>query len=212
MKREKICDKAIFIAKKRYVMSVLNSEGVRYDEPKVSVTGIDAARSTTPDVCKKKFFEAFKIIVTEGEQETQKFIRDFKQEFFDLPIEDISKVSGTNDVDGYADHNSVYKKACPIHIRGCLIMNKWIGDNGLVNRYPLIQSGDKIKFVYLKLPNPLKENIISFIDKPPAEIDIEKYINRELQFSKVFLDPIQNILDALGWSPEKLDTLESFFS
>jgi len=212
MKREKIADKAIFVAKKRYILNVLNSEGVHYDEPKVSVTGIDAARSSTPEICRKKFFEAFKIIVTQGESETQEFIRDFKEEFFSLPVQHIAKVSGTNDVDGYADPRTIYKKACPIHIRGCLLSNKWTVDNDLVNRYPLIQSGDKIKFVYLKLPNPLRENIISFIESPPTEMEIDIYVDREKQFSKVFLDPIQNILDSLGWSATKVDTLEDFFA
>jgi DNA polymerase elongation subunit (family B) len=212
MKREKIADKAIFVAKKRYILNVLNSEGVHYDEPKVSVTGIDAARSSTPEICRKKFFEAFKIIVTQGESETQEFIRDFKEEFFGLSVQHIAKVSGTNDVDGYADPRTIYKKACPIHIRGCLLSNKWTVDNDLVNRYPLIQSGDKIKFVYLKLPNPLRENIISFIESPPAEMEIDNYVDREKQFSKVFLDPIQNILDSLGWSATKVDTLEDFFA
>ena len=90
-------------------------------------------------------------------------------------------------------------------------MNKWIVDNGLENKYNLIQSGDKIKFVYLKLPNPIRENVISFVDKLPSEIDIEPYIDRDKQFSKVFLDPLQHILDALGWSATKLNTLDDFF-
>ena len=211
MKREKISDKAIFCAKKRYIMNVLNSEGVHYEEPKVSVTGIDAARSSTPDICKKKFFEAFKIIVTQGEAETQKFIEKFRNEFFQLPVEDIAKVSGTNDIDRYVDKQTVYKKACPIHIRGCILMNKWIVDNGMENKYPLIQSGDKIKFVYLKMPNPIRENVISFVDAPPAQLNLDAYVDRDKQFSKVFLDPLQNVLDALNWSGTKLDTLDSFF-
>lgn len=198
-------------AKKRYILNVLNSEGVRYDEPKVSVTGIDAARSSTPEVCKDRFLQAFKIIVSEGEEATQKFIKDFKEEFFSLPLESISKVSGTNDIDSFVDPRTIYKKGCPIHVRGCLLMNKWIADNQLENQYPLIQSGDKIKFLYLKLPNPLRENVVSFIDKPPAELNLGQYADREKQFAKVFLGPIQLILDVLGWSATKIDTLEDFF-
>jgi DNA polymerase elongation subunit (family B) len=212
MKREKISDKTIFVAKKRYIMSVLNSEGVHYDEPKVSVTGIDAARSSTPDICKKRFMEVFKVIVNEGEESVQKFISDFKEEFCSLPIEDISKVSGTNNVEGYADKTMIYKKGCPIHIRGCLVMNRWVEDSGLADRYTLIGSGDKVKFIYLKMPNPLREDVVAFIDAPPEEIDLDLYADKEKQFEKVFLGPLQKILDALGWSGIKVANLESFFS
>lgn len=211
MKREKISDRTIFVAKKKYIMSVLNSEGVHYDEPKISPTGIDAARSSTPDVCKKNFIEAFKLIMSKDEKVTQRFIEQFKEQFFSLRIEDISKVSGTNDIDKWLTPNYDYLKGCPIHVRGCAVMNKWIVENKLENRYPLIQSGDKIKFVYLKLPNPLRENVISFIDQPPKELQLEKYVDRELQFSKVFQDPLCHVLDAVGWSAVEISTLEDFF-
>lgn len=211
MKREKISDKTIFIAKKRYIMNTLNSEGVHYEQPKVSVTGIEAVRSSTPEVCRTKFIEAFSVIVNQGEAEVQQFIKQFREQFDTLPPEEIGKVSGTDDIERYIDSSTIYKKGCPIHVRGCLLFNHRLKKLKLDHKYKPIQSGDKIKFVYLMTPNPLMENIISFVDVLPEEMGLTPYIDREKQFDKVFLDPLQLILDAVGWKAAKIDTLEQFF-
>ena len=211
MKREKISDKTIFIAKKRYIMNTLNSEGVHYEKPKVSVTGIEAVRSSTPEVCRSKFIEAFGVIVNEGEEQVQEFIKQFREQFDKLSPEEIGKVSGTDNIERYQDPSAVYKKGCPIHVRGCLLYNHRLKTLKLDQKYQPIRSGDKIKFVYLKTPNPLMENIVSFVDVLPEEMGLGPYIDREKQFDKVFLDPLQHILDAVGWQSIKVDTLERFF-
>lgn len=211
MKREKITDRAIFIAKKRYIMNVLNSEGVHYETPKISVTGVESVRSSTPEICREKMKESFKVIMNGTEAETQEFIADFRREFKSLPVDQIAKISGTDDLEKYADSKSIYKKGCPIHVRGCLLYNDFLSKKGITNKYEKIQSGDKIKFVYLKTPNPLRENIISFPNALPEEFGLHQYIDHDTQFEKVFLTPVKNILDSINWSPEKLDTLESFF-
>jgi DNA polymerase elongation subunit (family B) len=211
MKREKISDKTIFIAKKRYIMNTLNSEGVHYEKPKVSVTGIEAVRSSTPEVCRSKFIDAFGVIVNQGEEQVQEFIREFREHFNKLPADEIGKVSGTDDIEKYKDPSAIYRKGCPIHVRGCLLYNHRLKLLKLDRKYKPIQSGDKIKFVYLKTPNPLMENIVSFVDVLPEEMGLAPYIDREKQFDKVFLDPLQHILDAVGWQSVKIDTLERFF-
>lgn len=211
MKREKITDKTLFIAKKRYIMNTLNSEGVHYEEPKISVTGIESVRSSTPEVCREKMKQAFKVIMNGTEDEVQNFIETFREEFRNLPIEDISKISGTDDLEKYADKKSIYRKGCPIHVRGCLLYNDYLSRQPYGHKYEKIQSGDKVKFVYLKTPNPLRENIIAFSSVLPKEFALDSYVDFDNQFEKVFLTPVRNILDAIGWSAEKVDTLESFF-
>jgi len=211
MKREKINDRAVFVAKKKYVLNTLNSEGVHYATPKVSVTGLESVRSSTPEICRNKLKEAFSVIMTKTEEDIQEFIADFKQEFMKLAPEDIGKNTGTDEIEKFMDSTSLYKKGTPIHYRGCILYNDFIKRKGLDNKIETISSGDKVKFVYLKLPNPVRENVISFPTYLPKEMGLDNYIDYELQFEKVFLKPLKNTLDAVGWSTEKTYTLDSFF-
>jgi DNA polymerase elongation subunit (family B) len=210
MKREKITNVTVLIAKKRYIMNVLNSEGVHFEEPKISVTGIESVRSSTPEVCREKMKEAFRVIMNGTEKAVQEFIEEFRQEFYKLPAEAIAKISGTDDIDKYRN-GTTYKKGCPIHVRGCIVYNQMLKDRKLDRKYSLIESGEKIKFVYLRVPNPVRENMISFPNVLPKELVLDQYIDYETQFDKVFLSPIVNILDAIGWKHEQADTLEDFF-
>lgn len=210
MKREKITDKSVFVAKKRYILNALNSEGVHFAEPKISVTGIESVRSSTPEVCREKMKKVFKVIMNGSEADVQSFIEDFRKEFFTLPAEDIAKISGTDNIEKYMEKGT-YKKGCPMHVRGCILYNNYLEKKKLDKKFEKIQSGDKIKFVYLKLPNPLHEDTISFPNVLPKEFGLDKYIDYETQFQKVFLKPLESILEAMGWSAKKIDTLESFF-
>lgn len=214
MKREKITNKAIYLSPKRYIMSVLNNEGVHYTDPKISVTGVESVRSSTPQICRDKMEESFKVFLNETEDDAQSFIAKFKEEFKQLPVNEIAKISGTDDIEKFADKQTIYKKrsGCPIHVRGALLYNHFLVQKGLETKYEKIRSGDKVKFIYLKTPNPLRENVISFMGEIPKEFGLEKYIDHEIQFEKVFLKPIETILTAIGWTSEKLSTLDSFFN
>ena len=212
MKREKITDRAIFVAKKRYILNVLNSEGVHYEKPKISVTGLESVRSSTPEVCREKMRSVFSVIMNGTESDVQIYIKDFRDEFKSLPVEAIAKTSGTDDIEKYKHPVTLFRKGCPIHVRGSIVYNHHLAQNKLSKRYPSIQSGDKVKLVYMKVPNPIQQNVISFPGVLPEEMELTKYIDYDTQFSKVFLTPIQGILDSLGWSSEKVDTIEDFFT
>ncbi len=211
MKRENIADRGIWTAKKRYILNVWDSEGVRYEEPKLKMMGIEAVKSSTPAPCRAMIKDALKIMMNGTEDDVQKFIQNSRREFRKLPPEDISFPRSASDVVKYQAHSTIYAKGTPIHIRGALLYNHYVKKHKLDNKYSLIQNGEKIKFCYLKKPNIIRENIISFIQDFPREIGLDKYIDYDLQFEKAFLEPLKAILDAIGWSVEKTANLESFF-
>jgi DNA polymerase elongation subunit (family B) len=212
MKRENIADRGIWTAKKRYILNVWDSEGVRYDEAKLKMMGIEAVKSSTPAPCRKMIKDALKLMMNGTEEEVIEFIDDSRKKFKTLPPEQISFPRSASDVVKYKSSSSIYSKGTPIHIRGALLFNHYIKENNLTNKYSLIQNGEKIKFCYLKKPNIIHENIISFIQDFPTELGIDKYIDYDLQFEKSFLEPLKIILDSIGWNVEKTVNLELFFS
>lgn len=211
MKREAIADRGIWTAKKRYILNVHDNEGVRYKEPKLKIMGIEAIKSSTPEPCRDALKEIFKVIISGSEAQTQKAIEQFKQYFKTLPAHEIAFPRSVSKVREFRDPNTIYKKGTPIHVRGSLLYNKMVLDLDLKKKYAAIQNGEKIKFVYLRKPNTIHENVISFPDYLPEEFALSKYIDHELQFQKTFLDPIEPILDAVGWTSEEVASLEDFF-
>ena len=211
MKRENIADRGIWTAKKRYILNVWDSEGVRYEEPKLKVMGIESVKSSTPAPCRNMLKDAFKILMTGTEDEMIKYIDDSREQFKKLPPEDVSFPRSASDVLKYKSHSQIYIKGTPIHVRGALLFNHYILKNKLDIKYSLIQNGEKIKFCYLKKPNVIHENVISFIQDFPKELNLDKYVDYDLQFEKAFLEPLKTILDAIGWSVEKTVNLELFF-
>ncbi len=212
MKRENIADRGIWTAKKRYILNVWDSEGVRYEEPKLKMMGIEAVKSSTPAPCRQMIKDALKIMMNGTEDEVIDFIDQSRKEFKKLPPEDIAFPRSASDVVKYQAHSTIYAKGTPIHIRGALLFNHYIKKHKLDNKYSLIQNGEKIKFCYLKKPNIIHENIISFIQDFPHEIGLDKYVDYDLQFDKAFLEPLKIILDAIGWNVEKTVNLELFFT
>jgi len=211
MKREAIANKGIWVAKKRYMMNVFDEEGVRYDVPKLKIMGVEAVKSSTPEVCRGKIKDAIRVIMNDTEDNLIKFVSDFKEVFKTLSPEEVAFPRSCNNLDRYIDSSSIYKKGTPIHVKGALIYNHYIYKNKLERKYPLIKNGDKIKFLMLKQPNTVKDTVISFSTKIPYEFDLHKYVDYDMQFEKTFTDPLKFILDSIGWKLEREATLEAFF-
>ena len=212
MKRENIANKGIWTAKKRYILNVFDSEGVRYKTPKLKINGIEAVKSSTPAPCRTAIKDALKVIMNGTEDQLQKFIADFRKEFESLPVEDVAFPRGCNNVAKNSSPATIYGKGCPMHVRGALLYNFYIKKRKLTHKYPIIQEGEKIKYVMLRTPNKINENVISFFQTLPTEFGLDKSIDYDLQFKKSFLDPLTVILDTIGWKPEKQNTLEALWS
>jgi DNA polymerase elongation subunit (family B) len=212
MKRENIAERGIWTAKKRYILNVWDSEGVRYEEPKLKMMGIEAVKSSTPAPCRTMIKDGLKLMMNGTEEDVIKFIDDCRAKFKKLPPEEIAFPRTVSDVKKYYNYTDIYTKGTPIHCRGALLFNHYIKKNKLDRKYSLIGNGEKIKFIYLKKPNIIRENVISFIQDFPHELGLDKYIDYDLQFEKSFVEPLKAILDAIGWNVEKTVNLELFFS
>jgi DNA polymerase elongation subunit (family B) len=212
MKRENIADRGIWTAKKRYILNVHNSEGVAYAEPKLKIMGIEAVKSSTPAPCRQMIKDGLKLMMNATEEDVIDFIDECRVKFKQLPPEQIAFPRTASDVRKYHSHADIYIKGTPIHIRGSLLFNHYIKENKLTKKYSLIGNGEKVKFLYLKKPNIIQENVISFIQDFPTELGLDKYIDYDLQFEKSFVEPLKAILDAIGWNVEKTVNLELFFS
>lgn len=213
MKRESIADKAIWTAKKRYILNVYDNEGVRYSEPKLKMMGIEAVKSSTPSSCRERMKDAFKLIMNKDEASVQKFINDFREEFATLSFDQIAFPRSVSELSKYkiVSKEFVVPPSTPIHVRGSLLYNHLLQQHKLTKRFESIKDGEKIKFCYLKVPNPTGQNVISALNTLPRELKIDQYIDYDTQFNKAFIEPLKIILSAIGWEVEKTSTLEDFF-
>ena len=210
-KREIIADRGIWIAKKRYAVNVYNSEGVAYDPPKLKVLGMEIVRSSTPAPVRKALKEAVSIALTKDEPTLRQFVADLEVKWHNLDPEDIAFPRGVNGIKEYASPDGIFKKGTPIHVRGALIYNHLVTSKELEKKYQLIQEGDKIKFLYLREPNPLGTHVITFAGEVPPEFKIREYIDYDKMFEKSFLEPLNSLLSCIGWQVKETASLEGLF-
>ena len=207
MAREVIADKGIWTAKKRYILNVHDSEGVRFEKPKLKMMGIEAVKSSTPETCRDAIKKSLELIMNTNENTVQEYINDFRSEFNKMPFEDVAFPRGVNNLNKYMRK----QKSVPIHVRGALVFNQTLLDKGLEKKYELIKEGEKIKYSYMSLPNPVKSNVLAILSSLPPELGLEQYINYNLQFDKAFLEPLRAVLEVIGWNEEKSNSIEDFF-
>jgi DNA polymerase elongation subunit (family B) len=210
MKREVLADKGIWTAKKRYVLNVHNSEGVQYAKPKIKVMGLEMVKSSTPAVIRDKLRDSINVILEGDEKKLHKYVTEFREEFIKMPVQDIAFPRGVNGMKQYAG-SPIYQKGTPIHVRGALLFNHHCKRFGIDNKYQAIKDGDKIKFIYVRTPNPLQEDVIAFATELPKEFALQQYIDYDKQFEKVFLDALQIVIEPLGWKTQEESSLEDFF-
>jgi DNA polymerase elongation subunit (family B) len=211
MKREKLCSSGLWVAKKNYIMNVWDNEGVKYTTPKIVISGISAIKSSTPAYCRNRIKEAIEIILNGNNDDIVNFIEMCKKEFYQLSPEEVSFPKSVSNVNKYLNGNSSYVSGTPIQSRASLVYNRYIKENKLEMKYPIINDGEKIKFCYLKMPNPINENVIAFIQRFPLELGLERFVDYNTQFEKTFISPLKSILDVIGWNTRKINTLDQLF-
>ena len=212
MGREVIADRGIWTAKKRYILNVHDNEGVRLAKPKLKMMGIETAKSSTPQWVRNKLTEALNVVMTQTEQDLWKFVETARKEFRNLPPEEVAFPRGCRGLAQYQDATNIYSKGTPIHVRGSLLYNHLLKSKNLDMRYEMIKNGEKIHFSYLTVPNPINENVISFINVLPREFDLHRFIDYDMQFNKSFVEPLKNIVELIDWNVEPVASLDSFFA
>lgn len=212
MAREVIADRAVWRAKKNYILNVYNSEGVQYDEPKLKIMGIESTRSSTPEICRDAIKNSLKVMMTDTEEAAQLTIRSFKKDFLESPIEDISFPRGVSDLDKWdVPDDAEFKSKTPIHVKAAITYNRLVKKLGLEKQYRLITGGTKLKFAYLIKNNPTGNNAIAFPDILPPEFQLDDYVHRMLQYEKSYLDPMRSVFDVIGWNVVKQHSIENLF-
>jgi len=212
MKLENTVDTMISIGKKNYVMNVHCSEGVMYKKPKKKIMGLQMVKSSTPAIIREKLKTSLDSILFGNESDIQKFVNDYEKEFYKLNVNDIAFPRGVSDINKWEISSTLYKKGTPIHVRGAILYNNLIKKMKLEGKYNYIHNGNKMKFVYLKKPNPIQENCIAFIDELPKEFGLHSYIDYDIMFEKTFEDPIKNVIKPLDWTTKQQSNLNNFFT
>lgn len=203
---------AIWIAKKRYIMSLMSFKGVRLNPPKIKVQGIEAVRSSTPAACRVWIKEAIPIIMEGDERKLKDFLNEKRELFIAMPFDQVAFPRSANNLEMYEHHETIYRKATPAQVRAALLYNDQVRAHDLQNSLPLINSGDKIRFCYMRLPNPLFENIFGSPDNLPDEFGLEQYIDYNKQFDKAFALPLQKIFKAAGMNVSDNIDISQFFT
>lgn len=212
--REKIMEKMLVLAKKKYIMSTLDSEGEIYEKPKLSFKGVEIVRTDTPIFARKYLLNVIeKIFETENKENTLEFLRDIKKKFKQADLRDISIQKGINNYDKYGKSNEYYAKnglsypkGCPIHVRA------GINANYMNHKYNLgmipIASGTKIKFIHVHDNNMLHQNVIGFVGEYP-EI-YKKYF--KIDYDQMWQRNIEKIgnrlFDALHWGEINFNSIK----
>ena len=211
-KREAIATRGIWVAKKRYALNVYNNEGVQYEEPKLKVMGLEIVRSSTPEVIRQTLKNAVKVAITQDEAALQDFIKIAKNDYLKLAPHEIAFPRGVNNLAKYTSHTDIYAKGTPMHVRGALLFNHYVKQRGLDQRYPMIQEGEKIRFLYLREPNHIKENCIGFVGELPEELLLTSFVDYDTMWEKSFIEPLNGIIQGLGWTTKPQASLADLFN
>lgn len=211
MKRESLVDRGIWTAKKRYILNVWDEEGVAYKEPKIKVMGLELKKSSIPQFFRDHMMECVKIMLSKTEKDLIEYVEQVREKTLKMPPIDIAAPRGVNGLEKYSSAKTIYGDKCPIHVRGSLMYNHLLEKHKLTKTYELIKEGDKIKYIFLKTPNPTGENVIAFPDVLPDEFGLDAYIDREMQYKKSFLDPLEIITKSISWKTEEVNDLMGFF-
>jgi DNA polymerase elongation subunit (family B) len=203
-KREAICDVGMFLKKKRYVLHVLDDEGIKVN--KFKYAGVEVVRTTMPNPIKpyaKKIIET--MLLTKSLEETTKVLNETHQVFCKLPPEEIAFVMGVNNYDKYAAICSDFTigKKVPHNVKSAYYYNTLLDKLNLTHKYERLYSGDKVRFLYVDKRNKFGIDRIGYKYSYPKEFEDIFKIDYNMIFEKIMFKVIERFYTAVNWSVRK---------
>lgn len=204
--------KRLYVSKaKHYAQLILDKEGVRMEgEDRWDFKGLDFMKSSYPPLFKIYMQDLIKDILQDApKSKIDQSILDFREKFKTLPLIEVAKPTGVNkDFRQYIKHKpnksqifSKCEKGTPAHIKSAIFYNDLLKFKELDKSYPMLQIGDKIKWMYLK-DNPYKIDALAFnaYESPPEILDfVDKYMDRQEMWQSVLVKKLETIYDNLNW-------------
>ena len=199
-KRECICDVGVFLQKKRYVLHVLDDEGIPVN--KYKYTGVEVVRSTIPNAIKPYVKEIIETMLhTQDLSKTDKVFLEAYDTFKRLPVEDIAFVMGVKDYTKYAAKCDGYNtvKSMPIHTKAAYFYNLMVDKFEVDADFEKIDTGDKVRYFYVKQPNRYGLSIMGYKYYLPEQLKETFLPDTELMFEKVIFSIIERFYESVGW-------------
>jgi DNA polymerase elongation subunit (family B) len=197
-KRESICDVAVYLEKKRYIMHVLNDEGA--DVKKFKYVGVEIARSTTPKKAKELIKQVIEnSLLGQDQNRANSIYREVYDKFKKLSTDDIAIRGGLSDIEKHEVRADGFKiaKGTPNHVKGAIWYNQLLKHRGLESKYERITSGGKVKKIYIA-PNKYNIDTLCYTGIYPVELhDFE--VDYEEMFDTIIKPPVQAVYTALNW-------------
>jgi DNA polymerase elongation subunit (family B) len=205
-KRELIGSCGLFLAKKRYVLHMLDDEGIPCS--KYKYTGVEVVRTTMPKQIKpyaKKIIET--MISTKSRAEVDKVVQECYEIFKTLPIKDLAFVMGIKGYRKYTssltDFNIPSGTGTPVHVKSAYYYNKFLKEFNIENKYETINDGDKCRFFYVEQPNKYRIESCGFKYEWPEELNDIIKIDHEKMFNKILFSMIERFYDCVSWQIRK---------
>lgn len=199
-KREVIADAGLFLEKKRYILHILDKEGIPCDQFKY--TGVEVARTTMPKALKPRVKSIIETMLrTQNKEKTNAILADTYRVFVNLPIEDIASVMGISQYDKYANQSSGFSTALrtPIHVKAAYYYNTLLERYGLAGKYEKIGAGDKIRFFYVAQPNKFGLTVLGYKYQLPPEFKADFRVSHDKMFEKIVFSAISRCYNAVNW-------------
>lgn len=202
-KREMIAHRVFFVAKKRYVGTVLDLEGKRMklgDKGSVKAKGIEMVKSSTPEWARDKMKEFLLVILKDVDNKAadQKF-KEIRTDYYQRPVENIAKITNVNNISDYTGQDGMPIKGAPGHVKGAIGYNFMRSQKNLEDAIEEIYEGDKVKVVNIKDNPNYQFDSIAIKGKLPKEFGLEKFVDYDMMWNKVFVEPMRNFYDIMKW-------------